>query len=137
MNSFIRLRKVAADQEWRGLPIRVPRYPRSVRSARVMDHHEHGTTSGVRSEDMALGYWQLQPSRDAWSRKIPTTSPLPSSLRAFGPSGRRTRRLAGADLHPYVASAAHDVPLPLGGIRGGTKPPASPCRGPAKRGPKG
>ena len=45
-------------------------------------------------------------------------------------------RLAGADLHPHVASGAHDVPLPLGGVRG-AQPPASPCRGPAERGPKG
>ena len=30
----------------------------------------------------------------------------------------------------------HDVPLPLGGSEG-AQPPASPCRGPAKRGPKG
>ena len=45
-------------------------------------------------------------------------------------------RLAGADLHPHVASSAHDVPLPLGGSEG-AQPPASPCRGPAKRGPKG
>ena len=30
----------------------------------------------------------------------------------------------------------HDAPLPLGGSEG-AQPPASPCRGPAKRGPKG
>ena len=44
--------------------------------------------------------------------------------------------LAGADLHPHVASSASHVPLPLGGSEG-AQPPASPCRGPAKRGPKG
>ena len=43
----------------------------------------------------------------------------------------------GESVHPHVASAAHDVPLPLGGGQRGHKPPASPCR-PAKRGsPKG
>ena len=31
--------------------------------------------------------------------------------------------------------APHDVPLPLGESEG-AQPPASPCRGPAKRGPK-
>ena len=47
-----------------------------------------------------------------------------------------TLRLAGADLHPHVASSAPHVPLPLGGSEG-AQPAASPCRGPAKRGPKG
>ena len=47
-----------------------------------------------------------------------------------------TLRLADADLHPHVASSATHVPLPLGGSEG-AQPPASPCRGPAKRGPKG
>ena len=51
---------------------------------------------------------------------------------------RRTRSdsVRSADLHPHVASSAHDVPLPLGGSEG-AQPPTSPCRGPAKRGPKG
>ena len=47
-----------------------------------------------------------------------------------------TLPLAGADLHPHGASSAPHVPLPLGGSEG-AQPPASPCRGPAKRGPKG
>ena len=37
---------------------------------------------------------------------------------------------------PPARSSVHDVPLPLGGSEG-AQPPASPCRGPAKRGPKG
>ena len=37
---------------------------------------------------------------------------------------------------PPAWSSVHDVPLPLGGSEG-AQPPASPCRGPAKRGPKG
>ena len=37
---------------------------------------------------------------------------------------------------PPARSSVHDVPLPLGGAEG-AQPPASPCRGPAKRGPKG
>ena len=51
-------------------------------------------------------------------------------------AGPLSLRLAGADLHPHVASSATHVPLPLGGSEG-AQPPASPCRGPAKRGPKG
>ena len=51
-------------------------------------------------------------------------------------AGALSLRLAGADLHPHVASSAPHVPLPLGGSEG-AQPPASPCRGPAKRGPKG
>ncbi len=47
-----------------------------------------------------------------------------------------TLRLAGADLHPDGASSAHGAPLPLRGSEG-ARPPASPCRGHAKRGPKG
>ena len=35
-----------------------------------------------------------------------------------------------------VAASAHDVPLPLGGQRGHSPPPA-PAGDPAKRGPKG
>ena len=47
-----------------------------------------------------------------------------------------TLRLGGADLHPDGASGAHGAPFPLWGSEG-ARPPASPCRGPAKRGPKG
>ena len=47
-----------------------------------------------------------------------------------------TLRLAGANLQPQVASSGPHVPLPLGGSEG-AQPLASPCRGPAKRGPKG
>ena len=36
---------------------------------------------------------------------------------------------------PPARSSVHDVPLQLGSE--GAQPPASPCRGPAKRGPKG
>ena len=46
-----------------------------------------------------------------------------------GPARRR------GDEPPARSSAPH-VPLPLGGSEG-AQPPASPCRGPAKRGPKG
>ena len=36
---------------------------------------------------------------------------------------RGALHLAGADLHPHVASSAQDVPLPWGGgVRGGTAP---------------
>ena len=51
-------------------------------------------------------------------------------------AGALALRLAGANLHPNVASSATHVPLPLGGSEG-AQPPASPCRGPAERGPKG
>ena len=46
-----------------------------------------------------------------------------------GPARRRAAS-------PPPASSVHDVPLPLGGSEG-AQPLASPCRGPAKRGPKG
>ena len=36
---------------------------------------------------------------------------------------------------PPARSSVHDVPLPLGGSEG-AQPPASPCQGPAKRGPQ-
>ena len=42
--------------------------------------------------------------------------------------GYTSIRLAGADLHPHVASSAPHVPLPLGGSEG-AQPPASPCPG--------
>ena len=48
---------------------------------------------------------------------------------------RGALHLAGADLHPHVASSAHDVPLPLGGLEG-AQPPASPCRGPREAWPQ-
>ena len=47
-----------------------------------------------------------------------------------------TLRLASADLHPHIASSGPHMPLPLGGSEG-AQPPTSPCRGSAKRGPKG
>ena len=47
-----------------------------------------------------------------------------------------TLRLGGADLHPDGASGAHGAPFPLWGSQG-ARPPASPCRGLAERGPKG
>ena len=47
-----------------------------------------------------------------------------------------TLRLGGADLHPDSASGPHGAPLPSRGSEG-ARPPASPCRGLAKRGPKG
>lgn len=49
---------------------------------------------------------------------------------------RRTLHFAGADLHPDGASGAHGAPFPSRGSEG-ARPPASPCRGPAKRGSKG
>ena len=51
-------------------------------------------------------------------------------------SAIRTRRRDERGASPPPASSAPHVPLPLGGSEG-AQPPASPCRGPAKRGPKG
>ena len=45
-------------------------------------------------------------------------------------------RLRGADFHPDGASGAHGAPFLLWGSQG-ARPPASPCRGLAERGPKG
>ena len=67
-------------------------------------------------------------------RRTRSDSVNPAEL-AFACHSARSR-LAGADLHPHVASSAPHVPLPLGGSEG-AQPPASPCQGPAKRGPKG
>ena len=51
-------------------------------------------------------------------------------------AGALSLRLAGADLHPHVASSAHDVPLPLGGSEG-AQPLVSPFGDPRSVAPKG
>ena len=71
-----------------------------------------------------------------WTAPWPIERDLPGALALDLGVPLGTLRLAGADLRQHVASGTHDVPLPLGGSEG-AQPPASPCRGPAKRGPKG
>ena len=75
------------------------------------------------------------------ARAHPANRPA-HQIRQRQPCGARLRvplstlRLAGANLQPHVASSGPHVPLPLGGSEG-AQPLASPCRGRAKRGPKG